>query len=516
MSVSDGLSRRAALQLALAGAGAAALPAEAFAAGETLRAAIAGFATINTLDPGKASLNPEFFIIYGVFNTLLKFDANMKIVPDLAESYKVIDPTTLEFKLRSGVKFHDGGDFTAEDVKFTIDRIADPKFTSPSLAKVDQISSVEIIDKLTVRIHTKTPFAPLLTYLTNIRSGTQIVSKAAVTRLGDEAYGRAPVGTGPMILKSFKSNESVTLEAFPQYFRGVPAIAGANCPLIAEESSGLTAILGKQIDFSSSAPFASVPTLKNRPDVHLYQQSGLNTRFVGLNVRQKPFDDVHFRRALSMAFDRSAMVAVVLFGAGQPITGLIPPAVAGAYNATPTDLATFNAERARAELAKSKYGPGTEAVIGTFGSDLWRRMGEVFVAQVNQTLGTKLRTEYSDFNALYERMRAGSYQAAVFGWLGLVDPDEYMSDILGTGGVRNFSGYSNGDVDALIAQGRAELDQTKRGAIYQKADRLMLEDMPIVPCFAGDALNLGLPNLKGFTQLPYSNFADQFGNVSLS
>lgn len=510
------LTRRDTIRLIAAGAaGGALLPRPAHAAGETLRAAIAGFNTINTLDPGKASLNPEFFIIYGVFNGLLKFDADMKIVPDLAESVHVLDPTTLEFKLHPAIAFHDSSMLTADDVKFTIERIADPKFNSPSLGKVSQITDVQVVDTLTVRIHTKAPFAPLLTYLTNIRSGTQIVPRAVVQAMGDEAFGRRPVGTGPMVLKDWKSTDSVQLAAHPKYFRGAPAIGGAYCPLIAEESSGMTALLGHQVDFSSSAPFSAVPTLKQRSDVHLYSRPGLNTRFVSLNIREKPFDDVHFRRALSMAFDRRAMVAVVLSGAGTPISGLIPPAVPAAYDPAPAELATYNPERARAELAKSRYGAGTEAVVNTFSSDMWRRMGEVFVAQVNQTLGTKLRTEYSDFNALYARMRAGSYQSSVFGWLGLVDADEYLGDIAGTGGVRNFSGYTSPALDDLLAQGRAELDTEKRGALYRRADRLMLEDMPLIPCFAGDALNIGSPQLKGFVQLPYSNFADQFGNVEL-
>ena len=509
--------RRVTRRTALRGAAAAAmLPAPAFARGETLRAAIAGFNTITTLDPGKAGLNPEFFIIYGIFNGLLKFDTGMKLVPDLAASFRVVDPTIIEFKLRSDVTFHDGSKLTAEDVKFTIDRIADPKFNSPSLGKVSQVAAVEIVDPLTVRFHTKDPYAPLLTYLANIRSGTQIVPRAAVQKMGDEAFGRAPIGTGPMKIKAWKSGDAVELEAHAGYFRGAPAIAGAHCPLIAEESSGLTAVLGRQVDFSSAVPFAAINSVRQNHDVHLYEQTGLNTRFVSLNTREKPFDDVHFRRALSMAFDRRAMVAVVLFGAGVPIAGLIPPAVPNAYNGAAAELATFNAEKARAELAKSKYGAGTEAVINTFSSDLWRRMGEVFCAQVNQTLGTKLRTEYSDFNALYARMRAGSYQASVFGWLGLVDPDEYMTDLIGSGGVRNYTGWGSREVDDLLALGRMELDPVKRGAIYQRADRLVLEDAPIIPCYAGNALNVGLPNLKGFTQLPYSNFADQFGNVELS
>ena len=126
-----GVTRRT----ALLAAGAAALPRIAFAEDKVLRAGIAGFNTINTLDPGKASLNPEFFIIYGIFNGLLKFDADMKIVPDLAESYKVVDPTILEFKLRSGVTFHDGSPLSADDVNFTFERIADRNSPRPAWSR---------------------------------------------------------------------------------------------------------------------------------------------------------------------------------------------------------------------------------------------------------------------------------------------------------------------------------------------------------------------------------------------
>ena len=121
---------------------------------------------------------------------------------------------------------------------------------------------MEVLDPLTVRFHTKGPYAPLLTYLTNIRSGTQIVPKKIVQAMGDEAFGRHPVGTGPMKIKDWKSGDAVELESYAGYFRGAPAIAGAHCPLIAEESSGLTAVLGKQVDFSSAVPFAAINTVR--------------------------------------------------------------------------------------------------------------------------------------------------------------------------------------------------------------------------------------------------------------
>lgn len=107
--------------------------------GTTLRAGIAGFNVINTLDPMKASLIPEFYVIYGAFNALLKFNDKMEVVPDLAESFKVVDATTLEFRLRKGVKFQDGSDFNADDVKFTLERVADEKNAAPNRSKVATI-----------------------------------------------------------------------------------------------------------------------------------------------------------------------------------------------------------------------------------------------------------------------------------------------------------------------------------------------------------------------------------------
>ena len=215
---------------------------------------------INTLDPMKATLIPEFYVIYGAFNALLKFNAKMEIVPDLAESFRVVNSTTLEFKLRKGVKFQDGSDFTADDVKFTLERVADEKNAAPNRSKVAAIQAIQIADPYTVRHrHQGARSLRCVNYLTNTRTATQIVSRTAVKAMGDEAFGRRPVGTGPYIIKDWKSGESLELVAFPGAFSGAPKIARVHCPLIAEESSGMTAILGNQLDLTSTAPFADIP-----------------------------------------------------------------------------------------------------------------------------------------------------------------------------------------------------------------------------------------------------------------
>jgi peptide/nickel transport system substrate-binding protein len=511
------ISRRKAMQLAAAAATTSFAGKPSFAGENQLRAAITGFSVINTLDPGKASLVSEYYVLWAAFNGLLKFDSNMQIVPDLAEEFSVVDSTTLEFKLRRGVKFQDGSDLTSDDVKFSLERLADEALASPSRAKVAAITGIRILDPNRFQILTRAPFAPLLTYLTNTRTGTQIVPYKTVKAMGDEAFGKKPVGTGAYEVKQWKSNESVELKAFPGYFMpGRDRIERVVMPLIPEESSGTTALLGGQIDLTSTASFADVSDLRQKPALRVYTTSGLNTRYITLNNRKPPFDDVHFRRALSMAFDRNVLVKAVVFGEGIVTPGLLPPALQLRADLPLPDVMTFNPERARSELAKSQYKAGTEATVLIWGSNWWRRIGEIFVAQTNQVLGTKLTLQVGDPNAVFSRLRSGDFQAAVWGWLGLVDADEYLGDMLGKGGSRNYQGYENPRFEELLAQGRAELDAARRRQIYRDADLLMLEDMPLIPCFSSNVHNLATSRLSGFDQLSYSNYGDQFANLKIA
>ncbi len=484
-------------------------------AGKTLRAGIAGYNVINTLDPGKASLIPEFYVIWAIYNGLVKFDAKMNIVPDLAESFKLAENGALEIKLRSGIRFHDGSACTTDDVKFSLERILDEKFASPNRSKVSAIDKIEIVDPLTLRIATKEPFAPLLTFLANARTGTQILPRAAVQAAAGDDFGKKPIGTGAYMLKDWRPGERVQLAAFDGYFAGKPKIAAVDMPLIAEESSGVTALLGGQIDLTSTAPFADVPTLSANPQIRVLKQAGLNCRYFQLNTRKAPFDDPAFRRAVSMAFDREALVKAVLFGEGVAATsGLIPPSLAYAYGGA-KPLCIFDPAKAKAELARSKYPNGAEGAVLTWAQSWWKRSAEVFVAMVNQTLGTKLVLEVTDANTVFTRLKAGDFQASMWGWLGFIDADEYTYDIVHTKGWRNFAGYSNPKLDALLEQGRREIDHEKRGAIYKAAEAMMIEDMPVVPAFCSNVHNLMSAKVQGFTQLPYSNFGDQFADMDI-
>jgi peptide/nickel transport system substrate-binding protein len=208
------------------------------------------------------------------------------------------------------------------------------------------------------------------------------------------------------------------------------------------------------------------------------------------------------------------MVDVVLFGEGSVSNGVIPSSISWAATQERNELLNLNPEKALEELAKSKYGAGTEATVLTWGSSWWKRFAEVFVLQVNQVLGVNFKVEVSDSGAVYQRMQSGDIQASIWGWLGLVDPDEYAYEIYHTKGSRNFEKYSNPEVDALLEKARSETDLDARGALYRQVEALAIEDCPILPCFESNVHNLLSPKVQGFVQLPYSAFGAQLAPVS--
>src|SRR5690606_16935031 len=160
---------------------------------------------------------------------------------------------------------------------------------------------------------------------------------------------------------------------------GAPTIKTVHVPLIVEEPSGVTALLGGQIDMTSTVPTSDVPQLMNNSDVEVLRQPGLNVRFISLNLKKPPFDDVHFRRAVSMAFKREGRLQPVLFGEGPPLNGFFPPLLGDYFTPGERPLTSFNPEAAKAELAKSKYKADEHPVeVVTWGGGWWKRYAEIF------------------------------------------------------------------------------------------------------------------------------------------
>ena len=484
--------------------------------GGVLRASLLGFGVVNTLDPQKAALNSDFWALTTMFSTLVKFDANLKIVGDLAESWSNPNPTTYQFTLKKGSKFHDGNEVTAEDVKYTLDRVRAEVNAAPTRGKFLEIDQVDAVGKYQVRITTKNPFAPLLTFLTNMPTGSQIISSKAHMKMGDAGFNRAPVGAGAFKIVDWKQGEKIVFTAHKDYHeKGLPYLDGVEIILIPEETSGITAILGNQIDIASTAPFADVPKLEKTPGIVVKKSPGLNIRMSAMNITKAPFNDVHFRRALSMAFNRESIVEAVVFGEGRPLWGAIPAAISWAHDTNRPDICKFNAERARAEMAKGAIKPGLEVKVQTWGSGWWKRWTEIYCSQVNETLGVKFSPEVLEANQAFQNFRQNNIQGQCTGWIGRAEVDEYLGELFHTKGVRNYGGYSNTAVDKLIEDSRKEFNLAKRAELVKKANAMIVEEMPMIFTMNNNAHNMFSDKVKGFNHLPSQSFGSQFPSVSL-
>lgn len=519
-SKSSGVSRRNFLVGAAAGVTAAALPTWgrlANAAGKNhLNVGLIGFSVVNTLDPQKAALNSDFWALSAMFNGLMRILPDGSVEPDLAESVNQENDTTYVFALRKGVKFHNGEEMTAEDVKFTLDRVLSEETASPNRAKFEAIEQVEARDKYTVVLRLSVPSVPVITHLHNGVTGSQIISKKAFEDMGAEAFSKAPVGTGPFKIKEWRPSERLELLAHTDYFRaGEPKVASCDILLIAEETSGGTAMLAGDIDLASTIPFADAPQLEADPNITISRMAGANWRYCALNLSKPPFDDVHFRRAVSMAFNREAVIKAAIFGEGTPMQGAIPSYLKTAYATYERPICHFDPERARAEMAKGKYGEGAEAVVLTWGSGWWKRWTEIFVANVNQVLNTKFSVEVTDANVAFQRYKAMEIDAENTGWIGRMELDEYIGDCFRTDASRNFYKYSNTKVDELVDAGRAEFDPVKRGELYRKAEDLIVEDCPVIFAFNNNAHNMWRKGVEGFVPTPGQHLGSQLGPVSV-
>ncbi len=482
--------------------------------GKTLNAGMIGFSVVNTLDPGKAALNSDFWVIQAMFNALVKFDGDMNIVPDLAESWSNPDPNTWIFNLRQGVKFHDGNELTAEDVVYTIERVQDPATGSPQSGKFKPVESITALDSHTVQFKTASPYVPLLTFLTNTRTSAQIISSKAHKAMGDDGFRLKPIGTGAFMLKEWIPNQKISFEGFDDYFESpMPYVGAVELLLIPEETSGMTALLAGDIDLTSGAPFGDVAKLMETPGIVVARQPGMNYRYCSFNLSRPPFNDPHLRRAISMATDREAIVRAVQFGEGAIGNGAVPPALAWARRSKQREATTFNPDRARAELAKSQYGAGTEAVFLTWGAGWWKRWTEIMVAQSNQILGTKFTIEVTEANTAFQRYKQQDIDAEPTGWIALVDPHEYLFECFHSTGWRNFQKYQNAEVDRLLVEAMGEFDKTARGDLYKAAEDLIVEDCPCVFVMHSNAHNLWRDDITGFVARPDQAYGSGFAAV---
>jgi peptide/nickel transport system substrate-binding protein len=438
-------------------------------------------ASTTAMDPG--FLRESATIVDNIFDTLVMRDKNMKLVPGLATSWTAIDDTTWEFKLRPGVKFHDGEAFDAEAVKFTLDRVLDPAAKSPTVSYIRTIDSVTVVDPLTVRIKTKGADPLLPTRMS--RYPAYIVPPKYVKEVGNDKFATHPVGTGPYKFVEFVPDQHVILEANKDYWRGAPSIDKVTWRAIPDETARVTALLTGEVDLIENVPVDIAPMVKDSPNADLVQvKNGGLTIYLGLVMNEKPLDNVKVRQALNMAIDRKTIVANILQGMASPRGTQVGAADFG-YKDLP--VTPYDPAKAKALLTEAGFPNGFSIKMQS--THRYMKDGEVAqaIAQEFGDIGVKVNQEVLDWSVYTQQVpRKGPIFMLGWGSTQTLDADAAVYAIFKSG--EPYSTASIPQLDKLLDESRSVVDPVSREKVIGQIQDLAAEQVPVIPLYQEDAL----------------------------
>ena len=448
--------------------------------GGTLRVGF-GQTQIVTLDPGLLSQGiVAGSILPSIFSSLVQFDENLGIIPDLAEDWEVSeDGTSYTFSLREGLTFHDGAPLTVEDVIFTFERTTDPDFASPHANKLALVESIEAPDELTVTLTLSEPFAPFLGVACTRGPGRALtpVPRSAIEEMGDEQFGVTPIGSGPFMIEpeTVEVGRGFEMVPFEAWYGGRPFVDRVVVQLVPEPSSQVSALEAGDVDFIDPAPTSAIAQLRENPDLTFVEAPGTNWRGLVMNQSRPPWDNPVARMAVSKAVDRQDFVEKAFFGLAVPGVGAIAPAFGWAY-LPPEEVENqqdYNLEEARA-LAEEAGLDGLQPVIIASSDTI--RPSEVLRTALME-IGVELQIEQLQQAAFSERWQAGDYDVFIHGSVVDADPDDGHWNIFFSEGPWNTYNYASERADELLLATRATADQDERRRLYQELQTLLQEDV---------------------------------------
>ena len=414
-----------------------------------------------------------------LYTGLLRWNAEMKVEPDLATGFLNPNETTYIFRLRQGVKFHNGQAFSAEDVKYTFDRIADPATASPSATLFSGIKAVTVIDAHTVKFELKAPSATFLSYLATNPNGC-IVPK------GVSDLKTKPVGTGPFSFVSYEPNQQFTLKANPDYYEDKqPYLDTVVFKFFKDQASISSALRSKAIDMTwFKDPKVSAQIVKSSPDLVSAPGKTSRTFPVWMNMKAKPFSDVRVRRAMSLASDRKACVQTVLGGSGK-VGAMVPESQVGGYDGVgPMPYYKHDVAAAKKLLAEAGYPNGLD--LGDYIVVAANPL-DVQCAQVLQqqwaAAGIKCNIKPTETAPLIANWLKGDYSLMSIALSWSPDPDAIVSRLLSTGSQGKGMGMADQQLDQMILDARSILDNAKRATAYQQIQKLIAEQAYILQIY---------------------------------
>ncbi len=450
-----------------------------------------------------------------IYNCLTQYqlkDGAIEVVPDLAESWEANDDLTeYTFRLKQGVKWHDGQPFTADDVKFTFEAILNPNVNAALRGPVSSIDRVEVVDEHTVRFILKRPFAPFPVMLGYNQA---IVPKHLLE--GQDLnqpteFLKNPIGTGPFKFKEFVQGSHLEVAANPDFFDGAPYLDGIVFKVIPDGNARVAQVKAGEVDFTVIEP-PQVDALKGADNVEIREAPQVNYYFFAVNHTVPRLQDVRVRRALSHAIDKQAIVDRILRGYGQVATGPINPLLGDYYNPDVTTY-EYDMDKAAALLEEAGWTKGPDGVLVNASGERFTILFNgpkgfpvmeqviTYAQQQYQKLGIEVTLDIVDWPVHLEKYRNLEYDLLMEWWITPPDPDLY--DHYFSESAQNRWAYKNPQLDELLVQARSEADRAKRVQLYHEIQKLIAEDLPVIYLYYPRELQAVSKRTKGLPLIGY-------------
>lgn len=436
-----------------------------------------------------------------VYRGLYNYGKDGLLTPELASGVEISeDALTYTFTLIDAT-FHNGDPVTAEDVKFTFERIALEETGATFSKQLSVISSINVIDSKTVEFVLSQPMAPLLDYLALPES--VIVSKNySEANAGD--INTNPMGAGPYKFVEYSSGQRAVVEKFDGFYKsGLPKTDKITFLFYPDANTRVAALQARDVDLIEYVPWKDVPMIKADSSLQLLGGTG---PFMGLifNTTYGPFSDPLVRKAIAYAIDRQVVIDTAFSGAGEQIFGMNVPSSSIAYDEKFTNYFSYDPEIAKAMLAEAGYPNGFKARLLATSQYEFHQNTAIAVQAELAKIGIEVELDLPDWATRLEQNLAGDYDFLVVGTAGDVADPDFLSDYYQSGEIRlnNAPGYANPEVDELLAKGRATVDPAERKAIYARLQEIVLDESPLVYLMWRDQSYAASAELLDFDPLP--------------
>jgi peptide/nickel transport system substrate-binding protein len=457
---------------------------------------IAFSADTTSIDPHFQDIGPNISVKAHIFDGLLNVDARTELVPALAESWTLTsDPTIWEFKLRRGVRFHDGSPFTARDVAFSLARAPKvPNAPSTFGRYLEDIAGVEIVDDHTLRVKTKEPSPILPMNLSSIAIVSARIGRDADP--GSFNKGETAIGTGPFKFVEWLAGSHLKLAANPDYWGGRPRWDEVTIRPITNAGARVAALLAGDVDVIADVPPIDIARLGREPNLSLWRDVSNRVIFWTMDVFREqtphvtakdgspianPMRDVRVRRAFALAIDRNVIVNQVMEGIAQPAMQIVPPGLAG--HRPDMQMPRADLAEARRLMAEAGHANGFKMTIHTianrFPNDLKQAQT---VAQMLSRLNLEVSLQNLSLANYFSEARRFSFSMMLVGW-GFGGGNSYvvLRETLQTNAGNNYGRWSNPKVDELFRAARQEMVPQKRDAMLGEIQQIGLADFAVIP-----------------------------------